>query len=232
MRFFTSSTVGTISQSNPSPATGKKKHGEGRAATTGSFPVPAPSRSLFEGGVRLAAGDLRTGPLRSQGIFGSDVIDDNRHTGPFKPRGEGLNENPVPRLTTNSMWSINPFIWLTRLAAKKTKKNLRNKGFELVTQLPDTHSASCSTGQGISSLIFVSPKENTDQKEGEIPNWAKPLIHASSHAPVGRWISRIHCWEMDIFEIQNVTTAPLHLIGLEIFQYHDLIGRLNLDEQR
>lgn len=232
MRFFTSANVGMISQSHPTSVT-SKKYRVSRAATIGSSPVPSP-RSLFEGGVRLAAEDLRAVPVRSQETINSDVIDGDRHIGPFEHQNEGLDDKTVTRLSTNRKWSVNPFIWLTRLAAKKEKGISRSKRYEL----PDHMLPSFSTGQDISSLILVSPKRNTDQtkeedeKEEEIPNWAKPMLHVSSHAPLSGWISKLHRWDMDIFEVHNVTTTPLQLIGLEIFQYHDLIGSLNLDEQR
>jgi hypothetical protein len=200
----TSAIVGPTCQPAPPSAATSEKYSSSGWATTGRAKVS----TKFSGGIRFSGGKDA-----SRVVLDSNLDSDEQ---------EGNVLESQSKCPKTRKWSPNPFIWLTRLAARNTSKR---------------HQAILNS-DSTTEVIKIKPKHalavsqcNNDKQE-EPPDWAEPFIRASSSTPRVMWMSQLQCWEMDIFEVQNATNPPLQLVGLKIFHHHDLIGRLNLDKQR
>ena len=200
----TSAIVGPTCQPAPPSAATSEKYSSSGWATTGRAKVS----TKFSGGIRFSGGKDA-----SRVVLDSNLDSDEQ---------EGNVLESQSKCPKTRKWSPNPFIWLTRLAARNTSKRhqaiLNSDSTTEVNKIKPKHA------------LAVSQCNNDKQEEP--PDWAEPFIRASSSTPRVMWMSQLQCWEMDIFEVQNATNPPLQLVGLKIFHHHDLIGRLNLDKQR
>ena len=198
----TSAIIGPTCQSAPPSAATSEKYRVSGSATTGNAKVS----TIFEGGIRFSGGKGA-----SHVVFNSNMDGDEQE-------GDLLElQSKCPK---TRKWSPNPFVWLTRLAARNGSKR-----HQAILNLD--HTAHLIKPK----LVSVSSQRNKDKQE-ELPEWAKPLILDLSSTPKVVWTSQLHCWEMDIFQVQNATKAPLQLVGLEVFDHYNLVGRLKLDKQR